>query len=111
LKKRVSKSVKTSYQGSTHSDVDTSNLVWRIANKAQELQLQVKLLNRPTAFQPKPVIDLRKTGRQKFESASLAQFNKKIEEMKVGIPVESEIDDIGPPDFHLEAPILNDNET
>ena len=101
LKKHVSKSVKASYQGSTHSDVDTSNLAWRIANKAQELQLQVKLSNRPTAFQPKPVIDLRKTGRQKFESASLAQFNKKIEEMKVGIPVESEIDDIGPPDFHL----------
>jgi hypothetical protein len=55
-------------------------------------------------------MDLRKTGRQKFESASLAQFNKKIDEMKVGIPIETEVDDIGPPDFHLEAQVLNDNE-
>lgn len=109
LKKRVSKSVKASYQGSTHSDVDTTNLVWRIANKARELQLQVKLSNRLGAT-VKSVMDLRKTGRQKFESVSLAQFNKKMDEMKSGIPVESEVDDIGPPDFHLEAPVLNENE-
>ena len=102
--------MKASYQGSTHSDVDTTNLVWHIANKAQDLQLQVKLSNRPTALQPKPVTDLRKTGRQKFESVSIAQFNKKIDEMKAGIPVERELDDIGLPDFHLETQVLNDHE-
>ena len=33
-----------------------------------------------------------------------------MEEIKLGIPTESEVDEIGPPNFHLEAPVLNENE-
>ncbi|KAF8873122.1 hypothetical protein BD779DRAFT_1452195, partial [Infundibulicybe gibba] len=40
LKKQIAKSFKISYQGSTHSDVDTSDLVWRIANTARDLKIQ-----------------------------------------------------------------------
>ena len=40
IKKQVTKSLQSGYQGITHTDVDTSMLVWRIADKAGELELQ-----------------------------------------------------------------------
>ena len=90
------------YQGSTHSDVDASSLVWRVANKARELKLQTKLTNRNVSM-PKPITDLWNMGRQKFESASLATFNKKIQDLKAGRPVEGEMDDIATPNFQITA--------
>lgn len=104
IKKQVCKSVKASYQGSTHSDSDTSILVWRIANKTCELKLQIKLTERNVIKEVKPITDLRNTGRQKFESASLATFNKKIQELKAGNSGEREIDDITIPNFLVRAP-------
>jgi hypothetical protein len=101
MKKQVSKSVKASYQGSTHTNVSTASLVWRIANKACELKLQKELPNREGVLQPKLVTDLKQIGRQKFESSSLATFNKKIEDLKSGSPGEREIDDISPADFQV----------
>ena len=88
------------YQGSTHSDVDVSSLVWRVVNKARELKLQTKLTNRNVPM-PKPITDLRNVGRQKFESASLATFNKRIQDLKAGRPVEGETDDIATPNFQI----------
>jgi hypothetical protein len=35
-------------------------------------------------------------GHQKFEASSLATFNKKIADMKQGIPLQMEIDEIAP---------------
>jgi len=81
LKKHVSRSVKATYQGSTHSDVDTKSR-WRAANKSRDLKLQIKLPNRAEATQPKLVADLRQSGWEKFGSSSLTTFNKKIEETK-----------------------------
>jgi hypothetical protein len=40
VKKRVMASLKSGYQGSTHTDVNTASLVWHVANKARELGLQ-----------------------------------------------------------------------
>jgi len=57
VKKQVSKSVKSGYQGKTHTVVDTSMLVWRIANKARELQLQVKKADRGgNLVMPRPLL-------------------------------------------------------
>ena len=103
IKRQVSKSVKASYQGLTHSDADTSTLVWRIANKACELKLQIELTER-NVLQIKPITDLRNIGRQKFESASLATFNKKIQDLKAGNAGEGEADDIMAPNFHITTP-------
>jgi hypothetical protein len=101
IKKQVSNSVKSSYQGSTHTDADTSSLVWRVANTARDLKLQTKLMKRD-GVQPKAITDLRRIGRQKFESSSLSTFNKKIQDLKLGNPMEREVDDISTPNFHIE---------
>jgi len=108
MKKQVSKSVKATYQGSTHTDVDTSALIWRIANNVREWQMQMGLSSREGVTQPKLVTNLKQSGRQKFESSSLAAFNKKINDLKSGSPAEREVDDIAPLNFRVEIPIAND---
>lgn len=86
------------YQGSTHTVKDTSTLVWRIADKARELSLQTYVPNR----EGKAILfpDLRALGREKFESASLAAFNKKIDDFKHGRQSGIEEDDITPVSLH-----------
>ena len=84
IKKQVFQSMQMSYHGSTHTKADTSNLVWRIANKAQEVHLQREIVARENAGSlTKVVPDLRALGRQKFKSSSLATFNKKIDRKSV----------------------------
>jgi hypothetical protein len=92
IKKQVSKSIQASYQGSTHTNVDTSALVWRIATKARDLKLQTKTPNRKDNKTVKHIIDLQACGFKKFESSALAAFNKKIALIKQGkeIPVEED---------------------
>ena len=77
--------------------------MWHIANKARELKLQIELTKRDV-LQMKPTTDLRDIGRQKFESASLATFNKKIQDLKAGNPGEGETDNITAPNFLITAP-------
>ena len=93
--------MKASYQGTMHTDPDTSNLVWHVAKKVCKLKLQTKITKR-NGVQPKPITDLQGIGWQKFESSSLATFNKKIQDLKAGNPAEGETDDISSPSFHIE---------
>jgi hypothetical protein len=103
IKKQVCKSVKAGYQGSNHSDVDTSSLAWRVANRARDFKFQFENTNRDM-LQMKFNADLRSTGRQKFESASLTTFNKKVQDLKAGNTGEGEMDEIAAPNFHIAAP-------
>jgi hypothetical protein len=103
IKKQVFESMQTSYHGSTHTKADTSNLVWRIANKAQELHLQREIVGRANSSHTKATPDLRALGRQKFRSSSMATFNKKIEEYKQGLPVSHEVDEISTANFDVAS--------
>ncbi|KAF9537103.1 hypothetical protein CPC08DRAFT_552875 [Agrocybe pediades] len=98
MKKQVSTSLKAAYQGTRHSDVDVSDLVWRVARNAQDRQLLEQIPVRDGVPRPTTVPDVRLLGRKTFESASLATFNKKLQEFKSGIPMECEpsADDIDP---------------
>lgn len=96
MKKQVSKSLRSGYQGSTHTDVDTSALVWRVANKANEYELQSLVPGRDYDSTAKPAIDIYTTGFRKFQSSSLATFNKKLEDMREGSPTQPEVDEIAP---------------
>ena len=107
IKKRVSHSVKAGYQQRNHTAADTSVLVWRIANKAQELNLQTTIADRPENKHSKPLIDLVASGYKKFESSSLATFNKKIADSKIGVLTIQEVDEIAPVAFSLTS---NDGE-
>lgn len=84
------------YQGTTHKDVDTSMLVWRITNKARELKLQESVVNREGIAHLKATPDLRVVGYQKFINSSLATFNKKLENMKQGKSSPLKDDEIAP---------------
>ncbi|KDR79156.1 hypothetical protein GALMADRAFT_50034, partial [Galerina marginata CBS 339.88] len=76
IKKRVTKSLGTSYQGSTHKKTPAAVLVKRISDHVRELKFQHKLLNR--AVQSKLVCNTHRVGYRKFETASLATYNKKM---------------------------------
>ncbi|KAL0062392.1 hypothetical protein AAF712_010738 [Marasmius tenuissimus] len=41
VKKQVRQAFNTSYQGSTHSDVETAHLVWRVANNIRDARLDI----------------------------------------------------------------------
>lgn len=96
VKKQVAKSLRSGYQGSTHTDVDTSALIWRIANKAKELELQILVPGCDCDSSAKPVADIYTNGFRKFQSSSLATFNKKLEDMRQGSPTQPEVDEIPP---------------
>ncbi|KAH9083604.1 hypothetical protein EDB83DRAFT_2309556 [Lactarius deliciosus] len=77
-----------------------SALVWRIANKARELELQTMIVDREDNLTSRPVADIFTTGFKKFQMLSLATFNKKLADMRQGSPGpnhwQSEVDEIAP---------------
>lgn len=81
VKKQVTTSLKSGYRGSTHTNVDTSALVWWVANKSAELKLQCKVKRREGNSTAQPRVDILTHGFRKFQSSSLATFNKKLEDM------------------------------
>jgi hypothetical protein len=107
IKKQVTKSLKTNYQGSTHTDADTWASVWKVANKSLELLLQDKMPDRDIHVAAKSTVNLRAHGRQKFESSSLATFSKKVHEIKSGQIPTPEDDELPP--AQLELDLDNDN--
>ena len=101
--------MRANYQGSTHKTVDTSALVWRIADKAKELRLQEITTNREGRAAFKPVPDLRTLGREKFATSSLATFNKKVRDMAMGRAGQAEDDDLPVPLFQEDEIDPNDD--
>lgn len=96
VKKQVTNSLKSGYRGTTHTDVDTSVLVWRIAKKVKELELQSVVPDRDANSTARPVVDIIKAGYRKFQSSSLATFNKKLADMRQGKSSQPEADEITP---------------
>lgn len=92
----MSASLKSGYRGSTHTDVNTTSLIWRIADKTRELDLQTVVTEREAKVKVHP--DILAVGYRKFESSSLATFNRKIADLKEGISCHSELesDEIAP---------------
>ncbi|KAH8990029.1 hypothetical protein EDB86DRAFT_3245022 [Lactarius hatsudake] len=96
VKKRVTNLLRSGYCGSTHTDVDTSALVWWIANKANELGLQSVITDCGADLDAHPVVDIFTTGFRKFQTSSLATFNKKLTDTRQGSQSQPEVDEIAP---------------
>jgi hypothetical protein len=79
-----------------HTNVDTSALIWWIANKAKELELQSRVPGCDHDSAAKPVTDIYTNGFRKFQTSSLATFNKKLNNMREGTPTQPEVDKISP---------------
>jgi hypothetical protein len=78
IKKKVASTLSASYQGSTHTTPDTSHLVWRVADNAQDNEIQVFKANRSGNSSVKGVVDTLTTGAAKLKSSSLGTFNRKV---------------------------------
>jgi hypothetical protein len=92
IKKKVSSILRPAYQGSNHKTPDTSDLVWRVADKVQDDQLQVFNEGRDGNSKIKAVVNILATGEAKLKSSSLASFNKKVCAMVNGRTYEDEED-------------------
>lgn len=93
IKKKVSSTLSTSYQGSTHTAPDTSHLVWRVADDARSNEIQVFKKNRTGNSKVKAVVDIIATGEAKLKSSALASFNRKVSAMVTGHIYDGDEDD------------------
>jgi hypothetical protein len=103
IKKKISYTLSSTYQGSTHSPPDTSHLVWRVADKVRDEEIQVFKENRAGNSKVKSVVDVLATGEAKLKSSSLATFNRKICAMVNGHLYEDDEDTIPQPQFSLNG--------
>ncbi|KAJ6536232.1 hypothetical protein B0H19DRAFT_383293 [Mycena capillaripes] len=99
IKTSIAASLGASYNGTGHKDVDTSDLVWRVARKACELNLNIPQVGREGKATP----DLLVVGEAFLKSSTLATFNKKRRELFNGIisTSEEDVDDIPAMDIVL----------
>ena len=84
VKKQVLNALGASYQGKTHTTPDTSKLVWKVANKVQELMLGKYLPDHKGNDKQKLVTNLIDVGEKRLLSSTLETFNKKLVCMKAG---------------------------
>ncbi|KAJ7455167.1 hypothetical protein FB451DRAFT_1049047 [Mycena latifolia] len=85
------------YSGTGHKDVDTSDLVWRVAHKSRELGLNKARAGREGKATP----DLLVLGEAALKSLTLTTFNKKRRELLKGIVevTEEDTDELPPMDI------------
>jgi hypothetical protein len=93
IKKKVSSTL-SSHQSSTHTTPDTNHLVYRVADKIWDEELQVFREKRLGNSKVKAVVDILATGEAKLKSSSITTFNKKISAMVKGRAYEDEQDGI-----------------
>jgi hypothetical protein len=108
VQKNVSLSLDTSYKGTTHTTPDTSDLVWRVANKACELKLNEFQANREGNSSVKETVDTLASGERLLKSATIATFNKKLKSLISGMIMEDETDDIPPLDLEIQSGSVNE---
>ena len=84
VKKQVLNALGASYQGKTHTTPDTSKLVWKVANKVQELMLGKYLPDHKGNDKQKLVTNLINVGEKRLLSSTLETVNKKLACMKAG---------------------------
>ncbi len=101
IKTKVRSALKTSYQGSTHTPPDTTHLVWRVADKVRDEELQVFLADRAGNAKVKSTLDILATGEAKLKTSTLATFNRKVCAMVNGHFYEEEEDTLPPPQLSL----------
>lgn len=109
VKKQVSQSIKSNYQGTGHPKPDLSVGVRRISDKSEEHQFEKKIIKRLENRRIKQTSNLIGGGYKKYESASLASFNKKIDNLKDGIPSNNEVDEIAPLGINVCSPDDDDD--
>jgi len=110
IKKKVSSTLRPAYQGSNHKPPDTSQLVWRIADKVRDDKLHIFKESRDGNAKIKAVVNILATGEAKLKSSSLASFNKKVCAMVNGRAYEHEEDTMPQVQLLITTPAEETNE-
>ncbi|KAG1723328.1 hypothetical protein EDB19DRAFT_2043812 [Suillus lakei] len=101
IKKQVGRALGTAYSGTTHTTPDTSSSTWKVANKINELSLQVFTPDREENDSVKPMVNILWEGERKLKSSTLTTFNKKVRVMLAGGGFEPEEDELSAASFDL----------
>lgn len=79
------------YQGSSHTNPNTSSLVWRVADKVRDVKLDSELPNRKGNEAAKSVTNAMVAGEKKLKSSTLKTFNQNVRKLIEG---HTQIDDV-----------------
>lgn len=105
IKKKVASSLSAAYQSTSHSESDTSSLVWRVADKVKAESLLNFIENREGNNKAKPVINILAEGEAKLKSSSIGTFNKKFLAMVEGRLHDDELEPDTLPLLGLEVDV------
>lgn len=107
VKKQVTTALGCLYQTSNHTDVDTSEIVWRVANKIREIGLDTFLSGRDNNETAKKAVAILSAGGRLLKSSTIATFNKKVRRLNEGYidpPDELDQDSVPALGIVFEAP-------
>ena len=95
VKRQVSSVMNLTYQNKGHNEVNTSHLVWEVAKKVREDELQLYREERLGNATVKSVVDTLASGEAKLKSSTLKTFNRKVADVVAGKVIElNEVDTI-----------------
>jgi hypothetical protein len=102
IKKHFGSMMDTSYKNLTHSDADTSKLVFKVADKVRDLGIQ-HFNSERKSLQAKLAPNLLYIGWTRLLNTTLKKFNVRIKAYKERYSeVEEEVDEIPQMAFELE---------
>lgn len=84
VKKKVTTTMNSTYQSTTHTKPDTTHLIWRITEKAQAEVFEKFIKNQAGNLRIITNSNVVRSGEKKLKSSSITSFNKKIMAMKSG---------------------------
>jgi hypothetical protein len=106
IKKQVTSELGCPYKGTSHTTPDTSDCVWKVANKVKELGLDKFEAGREGNAMAKKTVDILSLGEKRLKSSTLATFNKKVRRLHDGYldeDAELDIDEMPPVALSLEG--------
>jgi hypothetical protein len=81
IKKQVTAALGCPYKGTSHTTPDTSDCVWKVANKVKELGLYKFEIGREGNEMAKKTVNILSLGEKRLKSSTLATFNKKVQRL------------------------------
>ena len=106
-KTQVTSALGCPYQSSSHTTPDTSDSVWKVANKMREIGLDTFKPGRDGNDIAKKVVDIMALGEKRLKSSTLATFNKKVRRLHDGFvdeDAELDVDEVPVVAMSFDAP-------
>jgi hypothetical protein len=106
IKKQVTAALGCPYKGTSHTTPDTSDCVWKVANKVNELGLYKFEIGREGNEMAKKTVNIISLSEKRLKSSTLATFNKKVRRLHDGYldeDTELDVDEMPPAALSLDG--------